>query len=160
MFRPMFLTLLLAAPMAHAGDTDATKAPAPTAQSADAPEVFGAAMPAGDTQTLDAALAAFEPGKSEPAKFSGRIVDVCEKRGCWAMLEADGVSARVTPREHEFMVPRDVRGPAVVYGTLTSVDLSEASAKYAAEHPGKPNPVPLQEYRIDALSVVLYEQEG
>ena len=133
---------------------------APVAQAADDPEVFGAAMPEGDALTLDSALAGFDPAQDSPRKFSGRIVDVCEKRGCWAMLEADGKTARVLPREHDFMVPRDVRGPAVVYGTLSSVDMSEAAAEYAAENPGKPNPVPTQEYRIDALSVVLLEQDG
>lgn len=133
---------------------------APVAQAADDPEVFGAAMPEGEVATLDSALVGFDPAQDTPRKFSGRIVDVCEKRGCWAMLEADGKSARVMPREHDFMVPRDVRGPAIVYGTLSSADLSEAAAAYAAEHPGEPNPVPAQEYRIDALSVVLLEQEG
>ena len=106
---------------------------APVAQAADDPEVFGAAMPEGEAATLDSALAAFDPARLDssedaPRKFSGRIVDVCEKRGCWAMLEADGKSARVMPREHDFMVPRDVRGPAIVYGTLSSADLSEAAA--------------------------------
>ena len=133
---------------------------APAVQAADEPEVFGADMPPGDALALDAALAGLESGGSGPRKFSGRIVDVCEKRGCWAMLEADGKTARVMPREHDFMVPRDVRGPAIVYGTLTSADMSEAAAAYAAENPGKTNPVPTQEYRIDALSVVLLEQDG
>lgn len=135
---------------------------APVAQAADDPEVFGAAMPEGEALALDIALASLDSASAHdaPGKFSGRIVDVCEKRGCWAMLEADGKSARVMPREHDFMVPRDVRGPAIVYGTLSSADLSEAAAKYAAEHPGEPNPIPSQEYRIDALSVVLLEQDG
>lgn len=145
MLRPVLLSLLLLAPAAYA---------------ADEAEVFGADMPPGDVQPLEAALAAFDPAQDAPRKFSGRIVDVCEKRGCWAMLEADGVSARVMPREHDFMVPRDARGTAVVYGKLTSVDQTEAADNYAKENPGKPNPIPTQEYRIDALSVVLVQQDG
>ncbi|MBB5207176.1 DUF4920 domain-containing protein [Chiayiivirga flava] len=145
MSKRLMLALLLAAPLAHAADD---------------PETFGAAMPDGEAVPLDAALAAFDPAQTAPRKFSGRIVDVCEKRGCWAKLEVDGQSARVMPREHDFMVPRDVRGPAVVYGTLMSADLGEAAAEYAKDNPGKPNPVPAQEYRIDALSVVLLEQDG
>lgn len=132
---------------------------APLAQAADDPEVFGAAMPPGEPVALEAAVAALDADAPKPGKIAGRIVDVCEKRGCWAMLEADGMSARVMPREHEFMVPRDVRGPAVIYGTLSSVDLTQARDKYAAENPGKPNPIPDHEYRIDALSVALLEQE-
>lgn len=145
MLNRITLALLLAAPLAHAADD---------------PETFGAAMPDGEVVSLDAALAAFDPGQTGPRKISGRIVDVCEKRGCWAKLEVDGQSARVLPREHEFMVPRDVRGQAIVYGTLTSADLSADAAEYAKANPGKPNPIPAQEYRIDALSVVLVEQDG
>lgn len=132
---------------------------APVAQAADDPEVFGAAMPEGDALALDSALASFDPAQDGPRKFSGRIVEVCEKRGCWAMLEADGKSARVLPREHEFMVPRDVRGPAIVYGTLSAVDLEKAPDAYAAEGSATAAP-PAREYRIDALSIVLLEQDG
>ena len=150
MIRSTLFALLLLAPMVQAAEN----------QAVDDPEVFGAAMPEGEAVALDRALAGFDPAQDAPRKFSGRIVDVCEKRGCWAMLEADGKTARVMPREHDFMVPRDVRGPAIVYGTLSSVDLGEAAAKYAAEHPGEPKSIPAQEYRIDALSVVLLEQDG
>lgn len=150
MFKRVLCLLLLATPLAYASPDTA----------ADAPETFGADMPAGEVTPLDAALASLDGAAAAPRKFSGRIVDVCEKRGCWAMLEADGKAARVMPREHEFMVPRDVRGEAVVYGTLSSVDLSEVSDRYARENPGKDNPVPRQEYRIEALSVVLVEQDG
>ena len=77
--------------------------------------------------------------------------------GSSAMLELDGHAARVMQREHGFMVPRDLRGEARVYGVLLSKDLSEASDKYAKEHPGEENPVPEQEYRIDALGIVMVE---
>lgn len=124
---------------------------------ADAPEAWGEPVPAGEVLALDAALAAFDPANAEPRVYQGRIVDVCEKRGCWAMLELDGHAARVMPREEGFMVPRDLRGEARVYGTLLSRDLSEAAAKYAQEHPGEPNPIPAQEFRIDALGIVMVE---
>ena len=145
MIKHTLFALLLVAPFAHASDDV---------------EVFGADVPEGTAVALDDAVTAFDAADTDLRKFSGRIVDVCEKRGCWAMLEADGVSARVMPREHDFMVPRDARGTAVVYGKLSSIDLTEAADTYARENPGKPNPMPTQEYRIDALSVVLVEQEG
>ena len=137
--------LLCLIPLAHADDVG------------DAPEAWGEPVPAGEALALDAALAAFDPANAEPRVYQGRIVDVCEMRGCWAMLELDGHAARVMPREHGFMVPRDLRGEARVYGVLLSKDLSEASAKYAKEHPGEENPVPEQEYRIDALGIVMVE---
>ena len=144
---PLLVALLMLAPAVLANDI-----------AADAPEAWGQPLPAGSAQSIDAALAAFDAKvDAKPGKFQGRIVDVCSKRGCWAMLEADGKSARVMPREHEFMVPRDVRGEAVVYGTLASIDLSESRAKFAAENPGKANPIPEQEYRIEALGIEMVE---
>ncbi|MCX7555352.1 DUF4920 domain-containing protein [Xanthomonadaceae bacterium JHOS43] len=145
--RKLSLSLLLTAPLALAGASDL----------ADAPEGWGEPVPAGKALALDAALATFNPANTEPGVYQGRIVDVCEKRGCWAKLELDGHSARVMPRDHGFMVPRDVRGMARVYGVLLSEDLSEASAKYAEEHPGEPNPIPVREFRIDALGIVMVE---
>lgn len=136
--------LLMAVPFAHA-------------DVGDAPEAWGEPVPAGEVLALDAALAGFDPANTAPGVYQGRIVEVCEKRGCWAKLELDGQAARVMPREHGFMVPRDLRGEAKVYGVLVSKDLSEASAKYAKEHPGEPNPIPEQEYRIDALGIVMVE---
>ena len=136
--------LLFAAPLLRAGPVDA-------------PESWGKPVPAGEVLALDEALAGFDPQASEPRVYQGRIVEVCEKRGCWARLELDGHSARVMPREHGFMVPRDLRGEARVYGVLTSADLTELAARYAAEHPDEPNPIPAQEYRIDALGIVMVE---
>lgn len=145
--RAGLLTLLLLAPVLHAADT------APTER-----ESWGQPVPQGAARSIDAALAAFGPGSgSAPTRYHGRIVDVCSKRGCWAMLEANGATARVIPRDHDFMVPRDVRGSAIVYGTLASVDLSAARAKFARENPGQENPIPAQEFRIDATGIELVE---
>lgn len=144
--RVLALSLFLClAPLAQADDVG------------DAPEAWGEPVPAGEVLALDVALAAFDPANPEPRVYQGRIVEVCEKRGCWAMLEMDGRAARVMPREEGFMVPRDLRGEARVYGTLLSKDLSEAAARYAQEHPGEPNPIPAQEFRIDALGIVMVE---
>lgn len=141
-----FLLLALLAPLAHAADP------------ADAPESWGQPVPEGEVLALDAALAGLDPkAEATPRVYQGRIVDVCEKRGCWARLEMDGHSARIMPREAGFMMPRDLRGEARVYGTLFLKDLREAAAKYAAEHPGEDNPIPDEEYRIDALGVVMVE---
>lgn len=124
----------------------------------DAPESWGEPLPQAEAQSLDQALAAFDPDAEQvPRVYRGRIVDVCSRRGCWAMLEVDGKAARVRPRDYGFMVPRDVRGEALVYGTLSVADLSEARAGFAQENPGEPNPIPESEYRIDALGVALVE---
>ena len=126
--------------------------------SAGADRVYGEAMPTGDAQPVAAAIAAGVSEKaSEPRKFSGRITEVCQAKGCWVMLEDDGQVARVMMKDHSISVPKDARGPAVVYGTLSSKTLDEKMAKHLAEDAGRDAPAPTQEFRITATSVELGE---
>jgi hypothetical protein len=118
-------------------------------------ETFGAAMPEGEAKPLAAALA--DPAsQGEPArKFSGRVVEVCQNKGCWMMLEQDGVAARVMMHEHSFALPKDASGQAIVYGVLSEKELSEEVAEHLAEDSASKQPVARREYRINAYSVSL-----
>jgi len=120
---------------------------------AGATQVFGAAMPPGEAQPIAAAIAAASPPDAGPRKFSGRITDVCQAKGCWVMLEDEGYVARVMMKDHSVAVPKDTRGAAVVYGTLTVQTLDEKTAKHLAEDAGGTPPVAAREYRIKAVSV-------
>jgi hypothetical protein len=125
------------------------------AASSFAAETFGAAMPEGEARPLAAALA--DPSSiGEPArKFSGRVVDVCQNKGCWMMLEQDGVAARVMVHEHSFELPRDASGQAIVYGVLSEKELTENAAAHLADDSASKQPVARREYRINAYSVSL-----
>ena len=129
-------TLLLALPLAHASDA----------------RVFGAAMPAGEAQPIAKALIDLS---GTARKYSGRIVEVCQAKGCWMMLEDDGRAARVMMKDHAFSVPKDASGAAIVFGTLSKKTLDAATAQHLAEDAGRKEPVPTQEWRIEALSVEL-----
>ncbi|MBD8526579.1 DUF4920 domain-containing protein [Pseudomarimonas arenosa] len=122
-----------------------------TAQAA----VYGEALPAGEARELSAALA--EAKFDQPQLLSGRITEVCQKQGCWAVLEHEGASARLMMHEHSFFLPKDYRGKARVYGTLRRIDLSKAEAKHMAEESSKPTALADAEYRVDALGVELLE---
>jgi hypothetical protein len=120
---------------------------------------FGAPMPEGPASALSVSLAQSDaPPSAEPQKFRGRITEVCQKKGCWLMLEDDGKVARVMMKDHSFAVPRDARGEAVVFGTLRAIELDPAEAKHLAEDAGSDQPLASSEYRIEALSV--QTQEG
>jgi hypothetical protein len=113
---------------------------------------YGAPLPAGAPVSLaDAARAPLL--HAEPALFGGRITKVCQKEGCWLTLEQDGHSARVVMRDHAFKVPKDSSGPAVVYGTLTAIDVDPATAQHLAEDAGDGSAPVLREFRIDALGI-------
>jgi hypothetical protein len=143
--RPIVLPVLLCLTLSAAG-----------AARAAAPASYGAPMPAGDPTPIGRAIDALTPGGAAAAgKYSGRITEVCQAKGCWLMLEQDGKAARVTMKDYGFVLPKDARGTAVVHGELTLKELDEATAKHLAEDAGRSASGPMREYRIVAASVEL-----
>ncbi len=124
---------------------------------AQAERLFGSAMPEGNALPLAQALT--DPASfGEPArKFSGRVTEVCQKKGCWLMLEDDGRAARVMIQDHGFAIPVDASGQATVYGVLGSKDLSPDAALHLAEDAGRSEAKAGPEFRITAYAVVLQE---
>lgn len=147
MTRSLLLSLLLLAlPQAQASPT----------------RVFGAAMPAGEAQPIAEAVAGAVSADAGARKFSGRITEVCQNKGCWVMLEDEGTVARVMMKDHAFSVPKDARGAAWVHGTLSVKELDAKSAAHLAADSGRGEAarnesVPTREYRIVALSVELVD---
>ena len=118
-------------------------------------------MPAGPVVPLAQALADPAAHEGQSRIFSGRVVDVCQKKGCWVMLEDAGQGARVLLGDHDFYVPKDVRGPAQVHGVLVRATLSPAARAHTAEETSTTTPVPEVEYRILADGVqVLADDPG
>ena len=48
---------------------------------------YGKPVPAGDTVPLSQAIEAFDTHADRAQRFSGRITEVCQAKGCWMMLE-------------------------------------------------------------------------
>lgn len=112
--------------------------------------VYGQAMPEGEAIPIGQALA--QPkGHAGPAKYKGRIARVCQSKGCWLVLEEDGRWARVMTK-HQFFLPKDASGQAVVFGELSEVEVEEKEARHLAEEDGGGEPV-FREFRIMAKSV-------
>lgn len=146
------LALLLAAP------AFATEMPSKPVAVVDGQPVYGVAMPDGAAVDIKDALGNATQYTDKPAKFSGRITSVCQTKGCWLVLANGETHARVMFGKHDFYIPKDSTGNAVVYGTLAVKELDEKTAKHLAEDAGKdPTAVtgPEVEYRITATSVML-----
>ena len=94
-------------------------------------------MPAGEATPVQAAIADFDMHAEGRQKFSGRIVEVCQNKGCWVVLEDQGESVRVMMHDHKFDVPKDSSGPAVVYGNeaLDALKAACTAEDYALEAP-------------------------
>lgn len=124
-------------------------------------EKFGADLPQ-DGKAVPLATALADPAThvGQAKVFSGRVVDVCQKKGCWVMLEDEGQGARVLLGDHDFYVPKDVRGPAQVHGVLSRVELSPDAQRHTAQETSGAA-VPKVEYRIVADGVqVLADDPG
>jgi hypothetical protein len=117
---------------------------------------YGEQVPLGKPLPLSQALQSQPKGN---ILFSGRVVEVCQNKGCWAVLEDQGQAARLMMRGHAFSIPKDYRGPAVVWGRLDQVEMSAAMAQHLAEDAGRSEPVAQVEYRIDTMGIRL-EGEG
>ena len=67
----------------------------------------------------------------------GTVRQVCQKKGCWMEIAADGKGpgARITFKDYEFFVPKDAAGKkAKIEGSVKLAELSEERAKhYASE---------------------------
>jgi hypothetical protein len=118
------------------------------------PASYGKPLPTGGTTPISKAIGDFDAHAGKPARFSGRITQVCQAKGCWMVLEDDGRSARVMFGDHAFAIPKDSTGPAEVHGVLSRKALTIAQTKHLEED-GKGLPVASEEYRILADGVLL-----
>jgi hypothetical protein len=89
-------------------------------------------------QALPLASAVAGDAADEPIQVQGEVEAVCQKKGCWMVIKDGVASARVMMKGHGFAVPMDARGKtAVVEGTLTSREFSEAQVKHLEKDAGK-----------------------
>ena len=63
-------------------------------------------------------------GKPEmAATVEGKVSSVCQTKGCWMMLEkGDGTTMRVTFKDYEFFVPKDIAGSTVIIQGIALVN--------------------------------------
>ena len=92
-------------------------------------------------------------------KVSGKISNVCRKKGCWMVLGGKNSAsrARVTFKDYAFFVPLDCAGSeAVVEGTVKLKTMSDAERQHLADDAGKSiDEIPKHELRIIATGVSL-----
>lgn len=117
---------------------------------------FGAPLP--DGEVVGIAQAAADPAAhaGHAAKFTGRITQVCQKKGCWVVLEQDGHTARVMAKDEAFAVPSDAKGSAIAYGLLQIEPISAEHARHLVQDDGAQAPA-ARELRIVATGIQLLE---
>ena len=83
------------------------------------PKTYGEVLPEAVAVPISVAAADADAYAGRANRFSGRITEVCQKEGCWMMLEDNGEVARVMMHDHAFAVPKDASGRAEVHGVLS-----------------------------------------
>jgi len=105
----------------------------------DGAKVYGNKWNTGvDHINIEKAIQKHEKLTDKEMIFTGNISKVCQKKGCWMMLETNGKIARVDFNNHSFFIPKDTQGTAEVFGTLHSKTMSDEQKEHLeAEGAGK-----------------------
>ncbi len=122
----------------------------------DGAAVFGQKWPTEAVDKVGIAAAMNQPADFIEANhvITGQVTRVCQKQGCWMILTEGDAFARVDFNDHSFLIPKDSKGRAEVYGRLVEKHLSEKErAHYAAEGSGE---LPAKSYEIVADAVKLF----
>ena len=121
---------------------------------------YGKPLPEMDAVSISEAVASFDEHAGKQQRFSGRITEVCQKKGCWMVLEDNGQTARVMfGEDHDLVVPKDSHGHAEVGGVLSRRDLSSEEIEHMKSD-GKGLAVSPVEYRIAADSVSIQADDS
>lgn len=91
------------------------------------------ALPANTVSAL------IENQDSLEVKIRGEITEVCQKKGCWMMMDiGNEEKMRVTFKNYSFFVPKDIDGQyAVVEGVVKKEITDVAALRHYAEDAGK-----------------------
>lgn len=98
-------------------------------------------------QALPAGVVASAPEKyvGQTVQVKGKVVEVCQKMGCWMNLAdpATGKMIRIKVKDGEIVFPKESVGKmAIAEGKMVKLDLTKeqliAQLKHEAEENGKP----------------------
>ena len=139
------LLLALTLGACQSADDAPTEAPVEGAASAEpAATTYGAEVDAAQALPAEAVLAEADRYAGQPVTVEGRVVEVCQKKGCWLTLDAgEGrgiriLTARTPEGGYVYTVPKDISGRrAVVHGTLKAETMSADEQRHLAEDAGE-----------------------
>jgi hypothetical protein len=102
---------------------------------------FGALIDAAHAITYDELIPKMTTTDSLAVKVSGKVSEVCQKKGCWITLVPDQPGQpemRVTFKDYAFFMPKDLSGKRVVVDGFAYVDETPVDVlRHYAEDAGK-----------------------
>jgi hypothetical protein len=92
----------------------------------------------GSARPLKSAVAEYKEGSTTPILVKGTVKKVCEKEGCWVVLEDQGEQVRVFFKDHGFFVTRKIKDKdALAEGILHKKVRTVAQQKHLLEDAGE-----------------------
>tara|TARA_B100000809_G_C15125240_1_gene525969 strand:+ start:245 stop:766 length:522 start_codon:yes stop_codon:yes gene_type:complete len=111
-------------------------------------------------------LAQFDGKEALETKISGKIEEVCSKKGCWMVMNlSDDKDMRITFKDYEFFVPLEAAGKeTIIQGTATMDTTTVEMLKHYAEDAGDSQEEidaitePEFNYAFEAVGVIITEE--
>lgn len=126
---------------------------------------FGAAFTLSEGMPAHTALSNPQDYTGKTIRLSGTITDVCQKKGCWMVIEDNGLHMRVLMKDHAFAVAKDASGKSCdIEGIIIGKEENpEETEHYASEsRPGTVIPEKARKettvYQFHATGVQLAQQ--
>ncbi len=128
---------------------------------------FGTTVTADQAITYDQLIPKMASTDSMPAKVTGTVKQVCQKKGCWMTLvstQPGTPEMRVTFKDYAFFMPKDLSGKQVVidgyaFIETTSVDILRHYAEDAGKSKTEIEAIkePLRELSFEAAGVMILD---
>lgn len=126
---------------------------------------FGAPTTPANAITYDALVMKMKDRDSLKTKVTGKVSEVCQKKGCWMTLVPDQPGAapmRVTFKDYAFFMPKDLSGKRVVVDGIARIETTAVDVlRHYAEDAGKTKAeieaikVPKRELAFEAAGVLI-----
>jgi len=102
---------------------------------------FGGALTLDKPTPLADVLANPERWAEQPVLVHGKLTDVCQRKGCWTVIQDGGAQVRVRFKDYGFFLPKDATGrEAFVQGVVVVETLSESQARHYESESRHGNP--------------------
>jgi hypothetical protein len=101
---------------------------------------FGASITAKNAIPYDELVKKMAKADSLNAKVTGKVSEVCQKKGCWMTMISDKPGQpemRVTFKDYAFFMPKNISGKTVVIDGFSKIEItSVADQRHYAEDGG------------------------
>jgi hypothetical protein len=161
MLKKIFMSALAVLALASCGQSQSDKATA--AQQ----KTFGIPVTNDNAVAYDDLLVKMAAVDSMNIKVTGKVKEVCQKKGCWMTLVSDDPSKpdmRVTFKDYAFFMPKDLSGKRVVIDGFARVETTPVDVlRHYAEDAKKSKEEieaikePKREMNFEAAGVLILE---